>query len=180
MSKPKVTYFDFASAGPFTEDITLNGVTTVNTVATNICFIERVEVITVGSTGANVGTVSLFGAVAGGGGTLGTIAATDNATFWCHHYVAAGKTCYMTGLRAGATVTNGSVILTTTGDPAAANLATANITGNLRYGSANQVQATLAWDPPLAFIGPTLVIGTCRPDAVTASVTYASFDYVEF
>jgi hypothetical protein len=95
----RITYYTGTMTGPFTETITLNGTTPVNTVATNIRFIEKLEVITVGSGGANAGTISLFGSTGGGGGTVGTIgvgtqvaAVGDNDTFWAHHYVATGKT----------------------------------------------------------------------------------------
>lgn len=99
--KVRVTYYpaDLAS-GPLTEDVTLNGTTPVNMVATNVCFIERLDVIEVGSQGGNVGTISLKAATAGGGVTVGSIAAGDNETNWCHHYVPVGmimKTVSMTG-----------------------------------------------------------------------------------
>jgi hypothetical protein len=82
-----LTYYAISAGvvtGPFTEVVTLNGTTPVNTVATNICFYENVKVSTVGSTGSNVGTLTLKAATAGGGATIGTIDATDNQTFWCH------------------------------------------------------------------------------------------------
>ena len=120
----KITYYDNVMAGPFTDTVTLNGVTAVNTAATNIRYIEKLEVLTVGSTGSNAGTVTMFLAAAGAGGTMATINIGDNATFWAQHYVAAGKTCYIGGLRAGATVTNGSVTLLAAGDPASTTTAT--------------------------------------------------------
>lgn len=89
----RLTYFDGTGAGPFTEIVTLNGTTPVNTVATNIRFIESLVVLTVGSGGANAGIITLFGSTAGGGGTVGTIgvgnivtAIGDLRTLWCHHY----------------------------------------------------------------------------------------------
>lgn len=87
----RITYYADDLTGPFTEDITLNGTTAVNTVATNICFIDSLEVITVGSQLGNVGTISLKAATDGGGVTVGSIAASDNQTNWCHHYIADGK-----------------------------------------------------------------------------------------
>lgn len=95
----KITYLDATGAGPFTETITLNGLTAVNTVATNICFIESIMVETVGSNGSNVGTLNLYT----GTGATGTIFAAiglgavatgvgDNQTFYAHHYVPSGKT----------------------------------------------------------------------------------------
>lgn len=95
----KITYLDATGAGPFTETITLNGLTAVNTVATDICFIESIMVETVGSNGSNVGTLNLYT----GTGATGTIFAAvglgavatgvgDNQTFYAHHYVPTGKT----------------------------------------------------------------------------------------
>jgi hypothetical protein len=73
----KIEYLDQTGAGPFTETVTLNGTTYVNTVATNICFIEQITVLTAGSTGSNVGILTLKAATGGGGTTIGTIAAGD-------------------------------------------------------------------------------------------------------
>lgn len=86
-----LTYYDQNLVGPYSETVTLNGTTPVNTVATNVCFIESIRVITVGSNGGNVGTLTLKAAAAGGGATIGTIIVGDNETNWCHHYVATGR-----------------------------------------------------------------------------------------
>lgn len=94
----KITYYNATCAGPFTEIVTMNGLTPVNTVATNICFIERIDVLTVGANGSNVGTLNLYT----GTGATGTIFAAigvgnialgvgDNETLYAHHYVATGK-----------------------------------------------------------------------------------------
>ena len=105
----EITYYTTTGTGPFTETITLNGTTPVNTVATNIRFIEELDVETVGSGGANAGTISLFGSTAGGGGTVGTIGVGniltgvgDNRTLWAHHYVEAGVTASLSTLIVGA------------------------------------------------------------------------------
>jgi hypothetical protein len=89
----RLVYFDGTGAGPFTEDLTLNGTTPVNTVATNIRFIENIFVITVGSGLTNAGVITLYGAIAGGGGVVGTIGTGnivtglgDLRTLWAHHY----------------------------------------------------------------------------------------------
>jgi hypothetical protein len=90
-----ITYFTQAGVGPVTEVVTLNGTTAVATVATNICFIEKVVVTSVGSGGANAGVITLYVNSSGGGGTIGAIgvgsiitAVGDNKTLWAHHYVA--------------------------------------------------------------------------------------------
>lgn len=96
--KVTITYLDQGGGGPFTETITLNGVTSVPTVANNISYIESIVVSEVGATGSNVGTITLFVNSAGGGGVIGSIGTGnvvagvgDNRTFWAHHYIPAGK-----------------------------------------------------------------------------------------
>lgn len=87
----EITYYDGSMNGPFTETITMNGVTPVNTVATNIRFIEKMEVITAGSLQVNNGIISLFGATGGGGGTVWTIPAFLTRAEAARHYIASGK-----------------------------------------------------------------------------------------
>jgi hypothetical protein len=94
----RLTYYDQTMAGPFTEDVTLNGTTPVNTVNVNICFIESIVVLTVGAQLGNVGTIALKAAASGGGATIGSIAPGDNQTQWAHHYVAQGRAAYISGL----------------------------------------------------------------------------------
>jgi hypothetical protein len=91
----EITYLKADYSGYFTETLTLNGTTAVNTVATDICFIEKIKVLTYGSFGGNVGVISLKTTTAGGGSTIASIAAGANATFYAHHYVPLGKTGYL-------------------------------------------------------------------------------------
>ena len=117
-----ITYYDNTGVGPLVETVTLNGTTAVNTVATNIRFIERMQVLTVGSTGANVGIITLFTATAGGGSAIGTIGtgnilvgAGDRETLWAHHYVATGYKAELavviSGIISGGSGTNGVFFL---------------------------------------------------------------------
>jgi len=94
-----IVYYKSDGYGPFTEVVTMNGTSAVNTTNTDICFIEKMFVSRTGSGGFNAGVITLFVGTAGGGGTLGTmgvgnlVAATgDNTTLWAHHYVPPGKT----------------------------------------------------------------------------------------
>lgn len=107
----RITYLTATFTGPFTEDITLNGVTPVATVATNICYIESIKVLTAGSVGTSVGVISLFVNSVGGGGTIGSIAAGDTDTMWAHHYVPTGKTCSVTGVTGNNTNSSNSTLL---------------------------------------------------------------------
>lgn len=105
----EITYYDSSGNGPYTETITLNGTTAVNTVATNICYIESMTVMTAGTRGTNAGKITLYVSTGGGGGTIGTIgignivaAVGDGRTLWAQHYVSTGKTCSITGMEVGA------------------------------------------------------------------------------
>ncbi len=174
----RVTYYDNLMAGPKTEDIILNGTTAVNTVNTDIQYIERIDVLTTGSTQGNAGTISLMAAVAGGGATIGTVAAGDNGTFWAHHYVAAGLQAYVRNVRVCSSVVAGASNLQASGDPAlGTGLPSKIVSGTLRHGTTTLV---VPWDPPLVVQGPALLIMNDKPDAATANVVFAAFDYVEF
>lgn len=108
----RITYLDQTGAGPYTETVNLNGTTYVNTTAVNICFIEKMEIVSVGSGGSNAGIITLKAAITGGGATIGTIAVSNNQTFWTHHYVPISKTCYITSISCSSnssTVGNGSL-----------------------------------------------------------------------
>lgn len=96
--KVTITYYDNNYNGPFTETIALSGSTWNNTVNTNICFIEKMVVTQVGTGGNNAGVITLNVGIAGNNSTLATMNATDNQTFWAHHYTPAGKTSYVTGI----------------------------------------------------------------------------------
>jgi len=75
-----------------TEDVVLNGTTPVNTVATDIRFIEDFFVI---QGAAAVGALKIMTAVAGGGSEFCGIGVATTQAFLCHHYVPAGKTAYI-------------------------------------------------------------------------------------
>jgi hypothetical protein len=85
------------------ETVVLNGGSPVPTVNA-YQFIERMEVASVGLSGTNLGPIILH-QDASGNGKIGTIGfgnqvagIGDNQTFWAHHYVRSGKTCYIRGL----------------------------------------------------------------------------------
>lgn len=90
----RLTYHNAICEGPFVEDITLNGTAWVNTVASDVCFIERVEVISVGASGSNDGVIEVNTLPAGAGVVFASIGrlsvypgAGDNVTLYAHHYV---------------------------------------------------------------------------------------------
>lgn len=98
----QIIYYDQEMTGPYMENVVLNGTTAVATSNQNICFIESMFVIGVGSAQSNQGSISLFANNTGTGTIIGSIgvgdivgsgAVGDNQTLWAHHYVKEGKTC---------------------------------------------------------------------------------------
>lgn len=87
-----ITYYDQDVNGPYTELVAMNGTTPVNTVATNICFIEKMEAEETASSGLSAGSIRIHTAIAGGGSIFAQINSIDTRTRYCHHYIAAGKT----------------------------------------------------------------------------------------
>lgn len=160
------------------ETVTLNGTAGVNTVNTDIAFIESIVVATVGSGGGNVGTIQVWTATGATGSIWGSIAPSDNQTFWAHHYVPAGVTCYLIAFSAGATVVAGQCNINHSGNPLSSN------TPQLQIGLTIMHVGAGTWDHqfqvPIAIPGPDLVWLVERPVAVTASTAVAGFEYIQF
>jgi len=180
----KITYLDATGAGPFTETLTLNGVTPVNTVATNLCFIEEMEVLTVGATGTNVGTLTLFTATGGGGTVIGTIgignivaAVGDGQTLWAHHYVPVSRVLRVSSILvssiAGGVAAAALFLLKAQTIPVGTNF-------NLVVSPFIRCLGTLAVDLtiPLKIQGPARVSAFGIPGANNEALT-ASFNYTE-
>ncbi len=175
----QVTYYDQTMAGPFTENVTLNGTSAVNTVGTNICFIESMRVITVGTLGNNQGTITLFIATAGAGGTIGTIAVNDNQTNWCHHYVATGKTLFLDQIMcANQGISNGNVTVLKT-SPTIANTPDLVITPQIRVAAGNMTNDPI-FEAPVRVVGPARIILQVKQDASSGTSNwFAGFGYQE-
>lgn len=173
----KITYYTAAMTGPFTETVTLNGTTPVNTVATDICYIEKMEVLTAGSTGSNVGVISLKAATGGGGVTVWSIAATDNRTFGAHHYVPQDKSAFITGFTAGikGADTTGAIIRAVP-IPTGSN-AEVQISDLLRVPSSGQ--SNRAYGTPIEVSGSARITAYAVPDSTSSRTYYASFDFYE-
>lgn len=177
----KITYLTSVGAGPFTETVTLNGVTPVNTVATNICFIEQIEVLTAGSSGSNTGTLTLKAAVAGGGATIGTISPTDNQTLWAHHYVATGKVCNVTGISCGhngTTVGSGALFTLNAKPTSIANTVEIQVSDFVRlYGQTSTFSRSYA--SPIKVSGPARLQMYVTPETSSSIIYRAAFDFFE-
>ena len=74
------------------EDIALNGTSAVNTVATDIRFIENFRVI---SGAAADGAIKLMTNTGGGGSEFCGIGVGTQEAFLCHHYVPQGKRAFL-------------------------------------------------------------------------------------
>jgi hypothetical protein len=177
----KITYLDSTGAGPYTETVTLNGTTYVNTVATNICFIEQMEVITVGSGATNAGILTLKAATAGGGATIGTINAGDGQTFWAHHYVPTGKIANITGISVshnGTTVGSGAVFVVKAKVLNATNQYEVQLSDFVRlYGQSSTFAR--AYTSPVKFTGPARLMLYVTPESASSFVYRGSIDYFE-
>jgi hypothetical protein len=176
-----ITYYDQTGAGPFTETVTLNGTTYVNTVATNICFIEQMEVVTAGSTGSNVGILTLKAATAGGGATIGTINATDNQTFWAHHYIATGKVCNITGLSCGhngTTVGSGALFTLQARPIGVTNAIEKQVSDFVRlYGQSSTFARSYV--SPIKVTGPARIQIYVTPETSTSTIYRCAIDFFE-
>lgn len=180
----EITYYTSAMVGPLTETVTLNGTTAVATVATNICFIEKMKVVSVGSTTRNVGTITLYVNNSGGGGTIGTIgignvvsAQGDNRTFWGHHYIQAGKTASLATLVASAVVAGNTAtcsFILRSQDPTVANSPDVQITEFLSMSTT----IVRALGIPIKVAGPARITAFGVPTNNNATLN-ASFDFSE-
>ncbi|MGH7177019.1 MAG: hypothetical protein ACREJC_06550 [Tepidisphaeraceae bacterium] len=178
--KVRIRYFPLALTGPMKEEVvTLNGITPVNTVATDICYIERITVEDVGSLGGNAGTITLFAGLAGAGGIVGSIAPGDNQTNWCHHYVSAGYTAFVTIIQGGNKGTSGGAITMRATPITAPARAELTVAPQLRVSPG--VSASFGFDiVPLAVAGPARITLYAQQDAPQGTNTwFAGFGYYE-
>lgn len=176
----KITYLTATGTGPFVETVTLNGITAVNTIASDICFIESLVVITVGTLGSNQGIVTLHSAAAGVG-VIGTIGATDNRTLWAHHYVATNSQAKITGVSTshnGTTTGSGAVFILKAQDIPATNSSEVQISDFVRlYGQSSTFSRTYV--SPITRNGPVRIILYVTPEANPTTVYRGAFDFFE-
>jgi hypothetical protein len=177
----RITYLDSTGAGPFNETVTLNGTAFVNTVATNICFIEEIKVLTAGSTGSNAGILTLRAAAGGGGAVVGTIGATNNQTFWSHHYVPTGKTCKITGIscgHSGTTVGSGALFTLNSRQIGVADVVEIQISDFVRlYGQTSTFSRS--YSSPINVVGPARIRTYVTPETSTSTIYRSAFDFFE-
>lgn len=173
-----VTYYDQTGAGPFTETVTLNGTGVVLTVSTTMCFIEKMEVVTAGSTGSNVGTITIRTIA---DVVIGTITPTDNQTFWAHHYVATGKVANITGMSCGhngTTVGSGALFTLNARPIGVANAIEKQVSDFVRlYGQSSTFARSYV--SPIKIPGPARLQVYVTPETSTSTIYRCSIDYFE-
>lgn len=175
-----LTYYTATFTGPFTEVITLNGATPVNTVSTTIRFVELIVVTSVGSGGTNAGIITMFGATAGGGGTVATVAVGDISTLWAQHYVATGKTAFITGVSGhNNNASNGTVLSIRAQDLSSTTSPNTQISDYVQVGGSTTGQITRIYDTPIRIPGPARIVLYGAPNGTPNIITRASFDYYE-
>jgi len=176
-----ITYYTATFTGPFTVTLTLNGTTAVNTVATDICYIEDIAVVTVGGTGSNVGVLTLYVGTGGAGGTLATVTATSNQAHFCHHYVPTGQTAHITAQWAGhtgTTVGSGATFVIRAKVLGVANAVEHQVSDTFRlYGQSSSVQRN--YGTPIRVPGPARIVTYVIPETATNVNYRASFDFYE-
>lgn len=175
----KITYFDQAGVGPYTEILTLNGTNRVISVNTNICYIEEMVVTTVGSTGTNVGTITLY-TLPAGGTAIGTIGIGANQTFWAHHYVPSGKTCRISGISGSTDQTSSAyaLLLLKAQTIPVGNNSELQISDTSRvYGGA--APTVRNYNSPIPVTGPSRITMYVQPSSNASQNTFGSFDFTE-
>ena len=165
------------------ELITLNGTTPVNTVGTDILYVESMVVTQTGtSSGTNLGTISLYTGTAGSGSVWASIAVNsgvgDNMTFWAAHYVPAGVTCYITSMAAAAYGVLGTMSLLRHGNPSLTNQPLTQIGPTLLHPAGDQREHQ--FQVPLAVQGPDLIEMISHPVSATSDTSLGTFEYVQF
>lgn len=173
----KITYLDQTVAGPNTETVTLNGTTAVNLVNANHCFIEKIEVVTVGTGAVNAGTISLFTGSGGTGTLVGTIAIGDSRTFWAHHYTPVGKTTNITGMTGTTNSSNQTLFSAQYVVIPVVNRISIQVTDWVTGSQTNQTIRTFG--SPIKITGPARIVLFGAPGATANIQSYGSFDYYD-
>lgn len=174
----RMVYYDNTMAGPFTEDVTLNGTSNVNTVAANIRFIESIRVLTSGSGGGNAGTLSVFNATAGNGGLLASLPAGDNQTNWCHHYVGVNKSCFLSQVICGNQgMSSGNLTVLQT-SPSISNSADRVVIPQIRVPAG--MTTSVEFKSTIQVTGPTRLLLQVKQDSPSGlNNWFAGFSYQE-
>lgn len=177
----RITYYSVSGGvitGPFTEDVTLNGTSYVNTVSSTIAYIEKIEVLTVGAGLTNAGILTLKASTGGGGATIATVGAGDGKTFLGLHYVASGRTMKLTTIAVGTKGADAATFMVRVADPTNANSHERQASDLVRSGS-TQFSVQRSYGTPIEIAGPARVQLYVQPDSTSSRTYFASMDYFE-
>lgn len=173
-----ITYYDSSLNGPFTETVTMNGTTPVNTVSTTICFVEKFQVITSGSSIYNVGTITLKTAAAGGGSNFVFISANDADIYSAKHYIPSGKKCFITSWGAASSSGTGYKVFFRWVNPMLATPSVFSNAPSTHVATGASVYSTIEENPFLV-TGPAKIEMYGWPDASTAGRLDTHFSFIE-
>jgi hypothetical protein len=128
-------------------------------------------------TSSTTGTLTANFGVTGGSGQTVLEGVGDNQTFWCHHYVPAGVTCYIQSMEGFAYATMGVVFLT-------------SIYLDISNAAPIQIGPTVGhpvgyyqehdFESYLPVVGPSLIQLFARPIAATADTALGNFEFIQF
>ncbi|MGI0058134.1 MAG: hypothetical protein ACREBJ_00055 [Nitrosotalea sp.] len=172
-----INYVDETGTISDTEVATLNGTTAVNLVSTDKCFIESIQVTTVGSDGYNDGIISLFTGAGGAGTTVASIAAGDNRTYLGHHYMVEGITSNIIGMTGFNNGSNSSIFTIYAQAIPVANQVNLQISDWINIYETSQL--VRVYNQFIKVHGPAVIQIYCSPMSASTIKNYASFDYYD-
>lgn len=181
----RVVYYRSDGTGPFTEDKTMNGTTGVAFTETDLRFVERMEVLTVGSNGAPVGNVDVVANNDGTGAVLGRLNVGENTTLWAQHWVPPGAVMNITDVVAGVRSTGGAgtgssgrvmcrqqALLT-------ANSAVRDVIFGMHLQQDTSTTSVVVPQSPIRVAGPTMVTLWVRADSSSSSQWFVGFSFYD-
>jgi hypothetical protein len=170
----------------------------VNTVATDIRFIESMIVIETGATGWNAGVIQLWTMPGGAGTEIGRIqdgvgsgiasnrdrlpnvpAQGDNRTFWTHHYVRTGFQAVIILMTAGLKGNQSGQFYVRARNPTLGISPDVQIVPTLRVGAPGQNSILAQLAIPVAIEGPAIVTMFASQDGGGGNRFHAGFSFSE-
>lgn len=178
----KITYQDENLSGVKEEIVIPNGTTPVNTVATDICYIEKIDAVETGSAGLSAGNIQLKAAVAGGGATVAQINALDVRTRYMHHYVAQGRTCNIKMISASCVTSDFFIdgLTRKMSQPAGSPFYAFDPLASSLHVDPNSPPSQLWFEDPVQIFGPAKIEFFAKSNAVLGGGTiHADFTFYE-
>jgi hypothetical protein len=175
----RITYFDALMHGPLVTDVIMNGLNPAPTSVMDMRFIEKMEVIEVGSGGTNSGPITLT-VTAAGTGVIGSISvgtAFDIRTYWAHHYIANNTKLTIGVIDAGTTSGVNAEAFMEYVNPLKSGSPEEQIFGSLCVGGGNS-STVRPVAPAFLVVGPARLTMYVIPAGNTSNY-FASFDWKE-